>query len=458
MTGALVCACALALLAAACTSDTPTELGQGLVTTEFDTTLALLGVENLTQFSALAIEDEDVPLKNQQLLYLGSREGNESSILINFDFAKLDSLNIPPAWMNPDSTVYVWLRFVRALNYDNVLKAPADTSQSPLMAKSPVYFELNELDAPFDSTDTYPGPEPSHSGINYNSEHNDPGYVGDLNQASKIKIDPGVFWNWYQEGAKKGFAVRSGPEADTTLVGFASREMRLHYSELEPLGEFVIAAPHFIVAFVDSLRLGVELVDNTALLTSYSDISTFHEVVPVPTDPADGIVVRTCLRNYPAMHFDFSSLPPDIYINRAELRLHNDTTRGFGTYWSLVLAEFDSLDFDQPGGSMTLDELDDAALYVVTGITAVTPQFDKTLDFNVTQYVQRVVNGVYDGSRGLLMAPDERFFSAYDRGAAEPDFYFSEYRFHGTADPDPTLRPQLRITYSSISDLEGGTP
>lgn len=436
-------ACALALLAAACTSDTPNEVGRDLVALDFDETLVMLPLNDLTQNASLEIVDEDVPLKNQQLVYLGSREGNRSSVLVNFDFATLDTTGIPPESLHPDSTKTIRFRLNRAQQYDQVLYAPSDPDSTPLMAKPPVYYMFHEMDAPFDSTGEYPGPEPTYNPYNFNDN-----YADDLGTRSDIAIDPGFFWSWYNAGGEKGFIIRSGPEADTTLVGFASRDMLLFGSQMPPFEVNETVTPHFTISLSNP--------DTTLILTSYADISTFHEVAAPPATAADGFMLRTCLRNYPAMHFDFSALPADVYINRAVLRLSNDTARGFGTWHSLVVSEYDSLMFDPPGGSLTLDELEDE-VYEVIGIISVTPQFEKTLEFNVTQYVQRRVNNVYEGSRGLVVTPDEVFFPSYDVSTAEPDFYFSEYHFFGTAAHD-TLRPQLQITYSRIDDLDGGAP
>ncbi len=436
---ALVLAGLTTVLATGCTSDSPSEVGNGLVTTTFDTTLVPLAVSELPVFGALEIEDVDVPLENQQLLYLGSGNGTRSSILLNFDFAELDTTGIPAENVRRDNIAFVRLSLTRASYYGHPV---LDPDSIPISEVPAVWYEVHELDAPFDST-AYPAPLPAFNAWNLNTD-----YVEDVEIGVNIAIDPDEFWNWFTAGEKRGFLIQSGAPADTAFVGYASRDMLLFGTQLDPLDEGTIATPVFSVKFVDP--------DTTVFLTSYADVSTFHEIAPTPPDPADGIVLRTGLRNYPALLFDFTDLPDDVYINRAVLRLINDPQVGVGPVASLVVSELDSLEFAVPGSGLTLDELEGAAFQIV-GITGLLPAYVDTVDFNVTQYVQRRINEVYDGTRGLVVTAGEDFFPLYDRSAADPDFFFREFRFHGTA-AAPGLRPELRITYSVLGDLEGGTP
>ena len=77
------------------------------------------------------------------------------------------------------------------------------------------------------------------------------------------------------------------------------------------------------------------------------------------------------------------------------------------------------------------------------------------LEFNVTDYVQRRINNVYTGRRGLAITADEGFFG--ENFGVPPDFYFNVFRLFGTSAPD-SLRPQMRITYSVVDAVDGGTP
>jgi len=438
LAAALLGAGALALLAAGCSSDTPTAVGRGLVTASFDTTLVPLGVENLVEFAAMAIDDEDVPLKNQQLLYLGSRNDTRSSILVNFNFNELDTTGIPPVYMHRDSIKTVRLSLTRPRYYGEPVIAP---DNEVLMETPTVWYQVHELDAPFDST-AYPNPLPSHDPFNLNRS-----YEADISKEPRLVIDKNDFWNWYTApDSLVGFMIRAGSEADTVLVGFGSRDLT-KFSQFDDLAVGTIVAPNFEVEFKNDVK---------ALLAPYADVSTFHEIDPAPTDPAGGILLRTCLRNYPALHFDFSSLPADVYINRAVIRLYNDPSSSFGQVGSVVTSEFDSVVIHDQPDTLTLDRLEDS-VYEITGLTNLMPQYHKMLEFNVTQYVQRRINRVYEGTRGVAVTAGEDFFPLFDLDTTDPDFYFREYRFFGTA-ADDTLRPQLRITYSQISDLEGGAP
>jgi len=77
------------------------------------------------------------------------------------------------------------------------------------------------------------------------------------------------------------------------------------------------------------------------------------------------------------------------------------------------------------------------------------------LAFDVTTLVQRVVNDVYTDPRGLVLTAGEDVFPTYDLTTVDPDFYFTEFRFFGTAAAD-SLRPRLEITYSRNEARPGG--
>jgi hypothetical protein len=184
-----------------------------------------------------------------------------------------------------------------------------------------------------------------------------------------------------------------------------------------------------------------------------ADTSTFHEVAAAPASAADGILLRTCLRTYPAFDFDFSTLPDDVLINRAVLRLTNDRDVAFGNDESIVVAEIDSLKLAATA-ALPLAELT-AASYVITGQASLSPTLNRHLAFDVTTLVQRLVNDVYAGPRAIVLAAGEDAFPTYDLAAVDPDFYFTEFRILGTAAAD-SLRPRLEITYSRRGERLGG--
>jgi len=82
------------------------------------------------------------------------------------------------------------------------------------------------------------------------------------------------------------------------------------------------------------------------------------------------------------------------------------------------------------------------------------PATDRDIRFNVTQAVQRLANGVYEGERALVITAGEDFAPLYDQGTIDPEFYYSQFNFMGFAAPDTLDRPHLEITYS-LSGLVG---
>ncbi|MCK9995703.1 MAG: hypothetical protein KAH56_05400, partial [Candidatus Krumholzibacteria bacterium] len=197
------------------------------------------------------------------------------------------------------------------------------------------------------------------------------------------------------------------------------------------------------------------------LLATDEDTSTFDQVPEAPADVDSGFLLRTGLRSYPALYFDLSALPPHAFINRALLSITNDPTAGFGNLGSIAVSEWDVARFGDPYRTMEITELWDAGLtgsgrysYHVTGARSLDPPRMETIQLDVTQAILRIINQVYYGTRGFILTGAEDFFP---EGSAEvnPDFYYREFRFKGTAAADQAHRPQLKITYSVVNDLDG---
>lgn len=428
-------AAALAVVAAlqlgGCTSDLPGEVGADLATVELDSVLVPLDVVAVDRYAALAVEDPDLPLSAQQVLYLGGQAGTRSSILVNFDFDAYASEDFPESLFTAENIQTVKLSLTKLSFYGEA----ADTT-TPVVR---LFYRIHALDAPFDST-AYPGPVPAHDGRDLNAD-----YLLEQGSEPLIPLRKDDFLAWIATGGVRGFLIRAGAESDSGLVGFAARDLR-RFGEIPDVAVGTIPAPNLVVDFVSE--------ELNRLIAPVADISTFDQVPAPPASAADGLLVRTCLRRYPALRFSLAKLPPDVYINRAVLVLHNDTDRGFGTLQTLVVSELDTGLFGDPYGTLTLDELD-AATYAVTGTFSNDPTFNRRFDFNVTTSIQRAVNGAYTGERGFVLTADEDFFPGYDTSTIDPDFYYNEFRFHGTAAAD-SLRPRLVIHYSTVAGLGGG--
>lgn len=436
---ALVLAVPTVLWLGGCSSDEPNRVGAGLVDAEIDSVLVELPVNSVNAYGAVRVENGDLPLHRQQVLYMGSQGGVTSRILANYDFSDIYSDVYPASAFLPENIKTVKLSLHKLTHYkgSEVTGQPVDH-----------YYQVRQLSAPFDSLAFmgYPNPAPA-SGERELSAKPDSAYQESEPGVLMVAAD---FLDWLSAGQTIGLIIGFDAASDSGLVGFGAREL-VRYSEIESVGVGTIVAPNFIVEFNDGTT-------PRFLLAPVADTSTFEVVPPVPTalaDIADEFVLRTCLRSYPAFDFDFSKLPDDVLINRAVLRLTNNEALAFGNSEAIVVSELDSLKLAAASSdTLTFAELD-VATYVITGQTSLDPRNVRHLAFDVTTLVQRLVNDVYADPRGLVLTAGEDIFPTYDLTAVDPDFYFTEFHFFGTATAD-SLRPRLEITYSRHGDRMGG--
>jgi len=439
LTALMVCALVFAGLLAGCTSDLPNELGHDLGIITMDTVLAPLSMETITQFSALDVTDPEVPYGSLQTLYLGTQGGNTSSMLVNFDFGDVFSDEFPEELFTSENIQTVNFSLTMLDFYGNKRFTTSDGDTLEVIEPVDIHYWISVLDAPFDTTSTAPVAIPPHGLAIFQDQE------GNRGKEPLLPLDKNLFLQWVASGEIIGFLIEAGPGSDPGLVGYAARELTF-YSQLEAIGAGTVVAPDFVVNFVSE--------EVNYQMPPMADISTFHELRTAPTDPVDGMMFRTGLRSYLALLFDLSDLPANSYINRAALRVMSEPDSSFGTLTTLQISEMDSLDFTNPATSMTVDELD-RALEPTATLSSVDPYQVEIIEFNVTDYVQRRINNVYTGRRGLAITADEAFFGA--NFGVPPDFYFNVFRLFGTNAPD-SLLPQLRITYSLVDEVNGGTP
>jgi hypothetical protein len=448
--GALLAALTLLVFlgSSGCTSDDPNVVGLSLVTDRIDTILVPLGVEEITQYSALKVVDPDVPVHRQEVLYIGERNGTRSgAMLANFDFNDIFSNEYPETLFTEENIKSIKFSLTK-VNYYSSVRDTLSTGKP-----EDLYYEIRTIAAPFDSTEyvDYPVDPVSGEGDPLNSD-----YLTPTNSSEPLlrfeDFFTRDFLEYIQNEEKVGFIVTLGAESDPGLVGFASRELD-HFNELDPLRVGTIPAPNFVVEFQDNT------IPNF-LLAPYADTGTFEQVPEPPADTENGFLLRTCLRNYPTLLFDLSDLPPNAFINRALLTVTNDTTVAFGTLGAISVLEWDVTRFGDPYKTIELDELNDPSQrysFYVTGQNSLDPTYHTTINFDVTQAILRVVNQVYTGTRGFILTAGEDFLPTGSFSSVSPDFYYREFRFMGSAAADPEMRPQLKITYSLVDDLvEGG--
>jgi hypothetical protein len=449
--------CALAVLVnlavTGCTSDEPNLVGTALVTDHMDTVLFALGAEDVLTYSALRVENNPDPTQKydgitvdkQEVLYLGELGGTRSgAIIANFDFS--DSDKFPEDIFNEENIKNVFFSLTK-LKYH---RAYADTGNTePTGQPVNLYYHLQELDGPFDPLDykNYPVPTPPGAGPLLNDDFDEP--IISSEPLLRL-VDPKDMLDWIANKEKVGIIVTFGAQSDPGLVGFASSELT-HFSQLDPLFEGTVAAPNFVVEFQD-------VTANNFLVEPYDDTSTFEKVTDAPQFVTDGLLMRTGLRSYPALYFDLSALPPNAFINRAVLSVTNDSDVSFGNLGGIKVLEWDVERFGAPADTINVLDLNDPSArysFIVTGATSLDPTLEETIQFDVTQAILRIINNVYLGTRGFLLTDEETFYPGLSSTGVNPDFYYREFHFKGSADGDQAHRPQLKITYSVVNELNG---
>ncbi len=439
-----------------CTSDEPNLVGTALVADHVDTVLFAMGADEVTHYSALRVENNPDPTKKydgitvdkQEVLYMGEQGGTRSgAIIANFDFSDIFSDEYPEELFTEENISAVKFSLTK-LKFYTAFNDTGTATGKPV----DLYYQVQVLENPFNPVDyeNYPVAPVSGVGPFLNSDFGTP---NSSNEPLMRFWDSSDLLGWITNREKVGIIITFGLRSDPGLVGFASKELR-HFNELDPLFVGTVPEPNFIVEF----KVGP---DEHFLLATDEDTSTFDQVPEAPADVDSGFLLRTGLRSYPALYFDLSALPPRAFINRALLSVTNDPTAGFGNLSSIAVLEWDVARFGDPYRTMEITELWDAGLnasqrysYHVTGARSLDPYHMETIQFDVTQAILRIINQVYTGTRGLILTGAEDFFP---EGSAEvdPDFYYREFRFKGTAAADQTHRPQLKITYSVVNDLDG---
>ncbi len=448
---AFICALAfLVILAVAgCTSDDPNLVGTALVTDHVDTVLFALGTEQVIQYSAIRVDNPDILIHQQEVLYIGEQGGTRSgSIIANYDFSDIFSNEYPETLFTVENIQSVKfsltkLKFYSASEGEDGTGHPVD-----------LFYQVQEMEAPFVSADfeDYPVTDPPVGvGPFLNSDF----AVANIHDEPLLPFYDAVdFLGWIANRESVGIIVTLGAQSDPGLVGFASSELT-HFRELSDLFVGTVPEPNFVVVFNDPS------IENF-LLAPYADTSSFEEVPDPPADADGGFLLRTGLRSYPALNFDLTGLPPNAFINRALLSVTIDTTISFGNLGSIVVLEWDVAGFGDPYRTMDLDVLTDAIprgrnrySFHVTGQNALDPTRNTIVQFDITQAILRIINQVYTGTRGLLLTAGEDFFPEGLSTSVNPDFYYREFRFMGAAAADQAQRPQLKITYSVVNELEG---
>lgn len=447
------------LLVAGCTSDPTSLVGAGLIDNQIDSTLVSVNIAAIEMFAGIRVDNPDVGLSAQQALYLGTETNTRASFLVNFDFSDIFTDEFPPELFASDSIQSIRLNLTKLLPYkatrDSIhITDEGDTLTILVPTGQPlelIYF-VQELQEPFDPLlfEDYPTTLPAYLPPSIIEEVS---AVGGLEPSFNLFTSD--FLRWVQAGTKIGLLVRLSDQSDPGLVGYASGELKT-FSEVSDLAVGTVVGPEIIVNFRDrSLNLQIPPAE---------DVTVFEEVEPAPAtgaEAAEGFLLRTGLRSYPALRFNLSALPANALVNHAVLVMTNDVSTSYGPEFSVLVSEIVAGVMDDPAHLMEVATvLDSAQVYPLTYRANLRAQEDGEIEFDITTGIRRAVNRVNEADRGFLLSGVESksVFSVgnFPPDVTTPDFYYRQLNFRGLNDPDPERRPHLKVWYSVVDELSGG--
>ncbi len=463
---------ALAVLVS-CSSDESNPVGVGLGTAGLDTLLQEFELDSLVHLGRLDIENPVQPLDEADVLYLGERLGDTSSILANFDFgdigsyqytigdsvvADLDFALIAEllATAAPIDKIDLLLQTVEWYKAGHGPMGDEDNQRPwPEITKD---FDVHRLTAPFDTL-TYPAAEPAHEGTDLASGAVDQPLDGPV----ELRLTAETVLGWLDGREELGVIIREpATSPDRELAGFVSRESaNIQDSLLEQSLAGTKLGP----------TIRIELRSDEFLFVSpTADVSTWHALADLPSGTDADIVLRSHLISSVLLRFDLEALPERVRINRANLVLHVDTARTYGPSTRLELSELPTE--LAPSGSRTRvidDDVEVDSEFLSNGILDPEHLSDHTVRLALTSTVQRFINGLPDDEVGYLLGHSDRSFpgtitvvdqdgvarNQVNTGSLSPRTFMQRWTFHGP-DASPELRPRLEVLYTRIDELTDG--
>lgn len=391
-------AVALGLSAGACGSDDFTPLGGRLPIDVSQDSLAVADslVGALQELRVVPTEAQ--ALVYRELLYLGSFGplGLRATPLLRFNFSSY-----------PDTLFdYPWLRVT--LQMKMLIKDQGHGARTLAL-----YALADTLDA---AMATQP-----LSGVLADSLDLQVGIPGSA--SFSVPLDSALVASWVLARRHTGIAlVDRTTLPDTNMVGLAARQMQ-RFSLLE-VGAEETAIPEVVI------ELPLPSPDNFVAFNIIEDVTHFAR--PTLTSEVE-VASHQPARAW--FSFDFSGIDEASTINSAILALPIDTLRTIGTGVATMAA------YRCTAAEATAASLGSLEEVLRSGRTHDLVK-NHTLTLDVTEFVQRKVNGILRPDDGLLVALDSEQFS------------FDLLTFHNSDNPDPALRPRIRLRVTPPADYE----
>ncbi len=461
----------LAALVSGCSSDAFSPTGTALpADVSQDSLLIPLNIVNTIGEVRLDLPILDPPqgesIELRELLYFGTLQQTDwlATPFVQYDFSGVDQALIDTLQVFPERILHITMSF-RLVNEDS-------------KRGDEFRFQLYELNEDLDRQ-MAEGPASQYLGLDMGQHTALRGQtfttdlLDDQTPAEALAIK-NIFLGWWEAGQHPGIAL-SDLTGDSSLVGLASRDFKdIHERLLAEQNPGSGQGEVFIIPRITmEYRDGESGLSEFLTVQSMADLAVLDRASAHPDLALGGYVVA---RTW--MGFDLSTLPRASTINAADLVLHFDRSRLAVTGFPGVEVPYgpedsgdDDLsqrsDGDRSFAGSTLspisltalvyeatleqaEALDTSSLSQVRDalttirpdlITSGTRDGDDLLRVNITDFAQRVVNGIFgDDPPGLLLA------------VTQEELQIFEAIFFDSSAVD-SLRPRLEVRYTPPADF-----
>jgi hypothetical protein len=381
-------------------SSLPIDVNQDSLHTELDPPLPSVVDTTVTP-------DLSQPFEEREILYLGNRPAGawRGTFLLRFDFSQVpDTVDVTPETL-----------VSAKLELEMLAKDAEKAIQRTL--------RLHEL------TDTLTASMADDELSSILGDVIEDGIEDDGDSNFAIDLPDSVVLDWIAAAGHKGIAVydltADIDTLDSNFIGVAAKEFTRFGSMLDPNRQGETAIPEIVIEV--TVTGGSEFVAFPVII----DLTHFERA-----DLGDRLEVGAHLASRSWLTFEVltAGVPSNATINQALLRLFIDEEYTLGALFVDVIGYRTSLD------NATVDNRNGLEV-ILNGVTGFNTRDETELAIDVTELVQRAVNGVLEEGDGVLLAQREELLE------------LNVLTFHPSTAAVDSLRPRVDVIYTPPADF-----